>query len=292
MKGNGSLGASREGLVRLGYRRQHPARPAVRQQRARAPVRRAHRRRRCMGDARRQPRHREGRLRRPARRSGVDLELPDLNSSAEKLGGQVQRARHGAGHVAKTRSQPERGSRRGSACPASRSTRSRSKAAGTLDAHEGDIKARNADLDLTAKLKGGWSGGALERRDPRAGEHGPAAARAAGAGAAGDRRRPRRARPLQRHARRRPRRARIAALGGRPPELGGRVCRAAGAIAAELPRREAAGRRPRAGRRLVAALDAEAERPPRRCAARAATCARRAAGGAARASRAPRSTRA
>jgi translocation and assembly module TamB len=32
------------------------------------------------------------------------------------------------------------------------------RAAGTLDAHEGDIKARNADLDLTAKLKGGWSG--------------------------------------------------------------------------------------------------------------------------------------
>jgi translocation and assembly module TamB len=31
------------------------------------------------------------------------------------------------------------------------------KAAGTLDAHEGDIQARNSNLDLSARLKGGWS---------------------------------------------------------------------------------------------------------------------------------------
>lgn len=33
-------------------------------------------------------------------------------------------------------------------------------AAGTLDAHEGDVQARNRNLDLTAKLWGGWSRGA------------------------------------------------------------------------------------------------------------------------------------
>jgi translocation and assembly module TamB len=33
------------------------------------------------------------------------------------------------------------------------------KASGTLDAHTGEVRTRNADLDITARLQGGWRGG-------------------------------------------------------------------------------------------------------------------------------------
>ena len=96
------------------------------------------------------------------------LSIPDLKSLNPNLGGQAQ----ARGTARGTWGRPElnlSAEAKALTVPGIAFDAVSLKAAGTLDAHEGDIKARNTDLDLTAKLKGGWSGEilALENAGPR-----------------------------------------------------------------------------------------------------------------------------
>jgi translocation and assembly module TamB len=101
------------------------------------------------------------------------LSIPELKALHQSLGGEVRARGTAGGTFAKPRVVLSADARN-LAVPGLAFYTVSVKAAGTLDAHEGDIKAHNADLDLTARLKGGWSGKrwsgeilALENSGPR-----------------------------------------------------------------------------------------------------------------------------
>jgi translocation and assembly module TamB len=86
------------------------------------------------------------------------LELPQLAALNGNLGGQV--SAQGSARGAWTR--PEinlRASGKALRIPGLAFDTAALEASGTLDAHTGEVRARNADLDLKARLKGGWRAG-------------------------------------------------------------------------------------------------------------------------------------
>ena len=115
------------------------------------------------------------------------LDIPELNSLHETVSGQVQ----ASGTARGTWSKPEvtlRAEANELVVPGVAFDTAALNAGGTLDAHEGDLKARNRELDLSAKLKGGWSGGAWRGEIVSFENAGERAGRAAGAGQPRDRR--------------------------------------------------------------------------------------------------------
>ncbi|HEX6692777.1 MAG TPA: translocation/assembly module TamB domain-containing protein [Burkholderiales bacterium] len=87
------------------------------------------------------------------------LEIPELNSIEKTVHGQVRAHGTARGTYARPSIAGVVEARK-LAVPGIAFDAATLKAEGTLDAHEGDLKARNRDLDLSAKLKGGWSRGA------------------------------------------------------------------------------------------------------------------------------------
>jgi translocation and assembly module TamB len=95
----------------------------------------------------------------PGDQAAWTLSLPDLKALNPNLGGQVQASGTAGGSFARP-SVTLSAQAIALAIPGLEFDSASAQAAGTLDAHEGTLKARNANLDLAAKLKGGWSGGA------------------------------------------------------------------------------------------------------------------------------------
>jgi translocation and assembly module TamB len=87
------------------------------------------------------------------------LSIPDLKSLNPSLGGQVQASGTAGGSFARPRVALS-AQAKALTIPGLAFDSASAQAAGTLDAHEGTFKARNANLDLAAKLRGGWGGGA------------------------------------------------------------------------------------------------------------------------------------
>jgi len=86
------------------------------------------------------------------------LEIPRLDAFDPRVGGEV----HARGSAKGTWKKPEvslTAEAKTVSLPGLALDAIALKAAGTLDQHEGDIRARNADLDVAARLKGGWRDG-------------------------------------------------------------------------------------------------------------------------------------
>ncbi len=95
----------------------------------------------------------------PRDQAAWTLSLPDLKALHPALGGEVRASGTAGGTYARP-SVTLSAQAAKLALPGLAFDRASAQAAGTLDAHEGTLKARNANLDLSAKLKGGWNQGA------------------------------------------------------------------------------------------------------------------------------------
>jgi translocation and assembly module TamB len=95
----------------------------------------------------------------PGDQAAWTLSVPDLKALNPNLGGRVQASGTAGGSFARP-SVTLSAQATALAIPGLAFDSASAQAAGTLDAHQATLEARNANLDLAAKLKGGWQQGA------------------------------------------------------------------------------------------------------------------------------------